>query len=66
MKQAGVKYMRILHMPVLIAEPGTLVYVKVLFTGGFSEYRDEDAPVIYDIEEERMLLKKGTVGHVFK
>jgi hypothetical protein len=30
--------------------------------GGFSEYRDEDAPVIYDVEEERMLLKKGTVN----
>lgn len=27
--------------------------------GGFSEYRDEDAPVIYDVEEERMLLRKA-------
>ena len=31
-----------------------------ILAGGFSEYRDEDAPVIYDIDEERMLLKKGT------
>lgn len=27
--------------------------------GGLSEYRDEDAPVIYDVEEERILLRQA-------
>ncbi len=43
--------------------PSLVKTEKTKFAGGFSEYRDEDAPVIYDVEEERILLKKGT--HLF-
>ena len=47
-----------------LGRSGHLLVIRYLFLGGLSEFRDEDAAVIYDVEEERLLLRKGSWRHL--
>ena len=53
-----------IHKKNCLGRSGHLLVIRYLFLGGLSEFRDEDAAVIYDVEEERLLLRKGSWRHL--